>query len=180
MLIFINPLAHSDEKQFAQALFVKHCSVCHGLHAEGAEGIPDLTDTDWLYGGSLEQIEKTIRYGRKSVMPAWLATLGEEGTKNVASYVQLLSKKNTGLNQSGNEIFSLMCSACHGPTGEGRQSVGAPNLTDTIWLYGGEEKQIFESIANGRNGIMPGHENILNDQQIKMLATYVYGLSSKK
>jgi cytochrome c oxidase cbb3-type subunit III len=162
-------------------LFANHCAVCHGSDAKGAKGFPNLTDNDWLYGGSADQIKTTILGGRNGSMPAWQATLGDDGVKNVASYVLSLSGREVPADEvaKGKKIFSTICAACHQPDGKGMTALGAPNLTDKIWLYGSTRGVIEQSIAHGRKGVMPAHKDLLGEDKVHILAAYVYGLSQK-
>lgn len=160
-------------------LFVNNCAVCHGADGGGNPGFPNLTDHDWLYGGTPEKIVETITLGRKAAMPTWGPILGEEGVANVAEYVLQISgqEHDAAKAELGQKIFATNCAACHGPDGKGNQSVGAPNLTDNIWLYGGKPEIIRQTIRGGRNGVMPAHGEILKEDRIHLLAAYVYSLS---
>jgi len=165
-------------------LFANNCAVCHGADGGGNYGFPNLTDTDWLYGGSAEQIKQTITHGRiASGMAAWGDALGEEAVVNVTEYVLSLGGKNHDTDKAvlGQDVFQT-CAACHGADGKGKQSMGAPNLTDDIWLYGtGNDetlaKEIRHSVRYGRAGIMPAQKDMLNEDKIHLLSGYVYGLS---
>jgi len=163
-----------------ERLFVNYCAVCHGSDARGAPGFPNLRDNDWLHGGSPEKIEESILNGRESnSMIAWEASLGgEEGVNQVAEYVMSLSGRDVdeALAAKGKEKFAL-CAGCHMPDGTGNQALGAPNLTDNIWLYGGSPRTIKESIAKGRKGKMPAHKDFLGKAKSHILAAYVYSLS---
>jgi len=164
-----------------ERLFVNYCSVCHGSDARGARGFPNLRDNDWLYGGSPEQIEQTILNGRNGSMPAWQDALGgDQGVADTVQYVLSLSGRNVDQAAAarGKEKFQTFCVACHGADGKGNQMVGAPNLTDNIWLYGGSEKIITETISKGRNGKMPAHKDFLGADKVHLLAAYVYSLST--
>jgi cytochrome c oxidase cbb3-type subunit 3 len=172
-----NPEAH----KMGERLFVNYCSVCHGSDARGARGFPNLRDNDWLYGGSPEQIEQTILGGRNGAMPAWQDALGgDQGVADVVQYVLSLSGRNVDQAAAGRgkEKFQSFCVACHGADGKGNQMLGAPNLTDNIWLYGGSEKIVTETIAKGRNGQMPAHKEFLGEDKVHLLAAYVYSLST--
>jgi cytochrome c oxidase cbb3-type subunit 3 len=163
-----------------ERLFLNNCAQCHGSDGGGRPGFPNLRDNDWLYGGTPEKIEETITQGRQAAMPAWGPVLGTDGVKQVANYVLSLSgsRHDAALAAQGKETFTTICSTCHGADGKGDQSKGAPNLTDHIWLYGnGSEKDVIESITNGRNGQMPSHQGVLSPEKIHLLAAYVYGLS---
>jgi cytochrome c oxidase cbb3-type subunit 3 len=170
---------HPEAVGMGKRIFLNNCAVCHGSDGRGSPGFPNLTDNDWLYGGQPEQIEASIRNGRQGAMPAWGPTLGEEGVEAMVSYIFKLSgrKHNALLAKQGEEKFKLFCAACHGPDGTGNQALGAPNLTDNIWLYGGSPATIKASIEKGRNGKMPAHKDILGDARIHLVAAYVYSLS---
>jgi len=163
----------------AKNLFANNCAVCHGSDARGAKGFPNLTDEDWLWGGSPETIYETIANGRKGVMPAWGAMLGQQGVEEVAAYVLSLSGRQAPADwvAAGKTRFETICVACHGVDGKGNQTLGAPNLTDNVWLYGHSMETLRETIGNGRNNEMPAHLPILGETKVKMMAAYVYGLS---
>lgn len=163
--------------KIGQRLFANNCSTCHGSDARGTIGYPNLTDKEWLYGGEPEQILASITHGRKAVMPAWAATLGGKGLEDITQYVLNMRREGGSENAAGKAIYSVMCVACHAADGTGMQSMGAPNLTDNIWLYGGSQERVLQSIASGRNGVMPAHAQLLGKEQIHILAAYVYGLS---
>jgi len=165
-------------------LFASHCSVCHGSDAKGSYGFPNLTDDDWLYGGDPQTIKTTILHGRQAAMPAWGAVIGEEGVKNVAAYVRSLSglKHPEGIAvdlAAGQKVYQTNCAVCHGPEGKGLQAMGAPNLTDRVWLYGSSFAQVQQSIRHGRNGQMPAQEAFLGNDKVHLLAAYVYSLSQQ-
>lgn len=163
-----------------ERLFVTYCAACHGSDARGAPGFPNLRDNDWLYGRSPENIETTIMYGRSGVMPAWEGPLGgEEGVNQVATYVMSLAGRevDTALAAAGKSKFDMFCVGCHMPDGTGNQAMGAPNLTDNIWLYGGSPRTIKQTIAKGRGGRMPAHSEFLGKAKSHILAAYVYSLS---
>lgn len=133
-----------------ERLFVTYCAACHGSDARGAPGFPNLRDNDWLYGRSPENIETTIMYGRSGVMPAWEGPLGgEEGVNQVATYVMSLAGRevDTALAAVGKSKYDMFCVGCHMPDGTGNQAMGAPNLTDNIWLYGGSPRTIKQTVA---------------------------------
>ena len=163
-------------------LFANNCAVCHGTTATGGNGFPNLTDNDWLYGGTPEAIETSILSGRVGLMPAWGPILGEDGVRETTEYVMSLSGRtvDSELAKNGKERFNAMCSACHGPDGKGNPALGGPNLTDKTWLYGGSPEQIRHSIRNGRKGLMPAHKELLGEDKVHLLAAYVYSLSHKK
>ncbi|NCT80928.1 cytochrome-c oxidase, cbb3-type subunit III [Pseudomonas stutzeri] len=165
-------------------LFASNCSVCHGSDAKGAYGFPNLTDNDWLWGGEPETIKTTILHGRQAAMPAWKDVIGEEGIRNVAGYVRSLSGRDTpkGISvdiEQGQKIFATNCVVCHGPEAKGVAAMGAPNLTDNVWLYGSSFAQIQQTLRYGRNGRMPAQEAILGNDKVHLLAAYVYSLSQQ-
>jgi len=158
-------------------LFANNCAICHGSDARGARGFPNLTDNDWLYGGQPNQIKTTILNGRHGNMPAWESILGKEGVKNVTSYVLSLSGRKVPADEvsAGKEKFAS-CAGCHMATGKGMQALGAPNLTDKVWLYGGTRKVIEKTIAHGRKGVMPSFKAHLGENKTHIVAAYVYSL----
>ena len=164
-----------------ERLFMNNCSQCHGSDARGSKGFPNLTDHDWLYGGAPDKIVETITKGRMGNMPPMAAAVGSaDDVRNVANYVLSLSgsphdsvKASLGKSKFG------ACDACHGVDGKGNQAVGAPNLTDDIWLHGWGENAIVAMINNGKSNQMPAQENRLTESQIHVLASYVWGLSNK-
>ncbi|MBE9563784.1 MAG: cytochrome-c oxidase, cbb3-type subunit III [Proteobacteria bacterium] len=163
-----------------ERLFVNYCSVCHGSDARGASGFPNLRDNDWLYGGAPEQIEASIMHGRTGSMPSWEAPLGgADGVDKVATYVMSLAGRDVDetLAAAGKEKFDLFCVGCHMPDGTGNVALGAPNLTNNVWLYGGSPRSIKESIAKGRAGRMPAHSEFLGKAKSHILSAYVYSLS---
>jgi cytochrome c oxidase cbb3-type subunit 3 len=164
-----------------QNLYLNYCAQCHASDARGSKGFPNLTDGDWLYGGDPKAIKETILVGRNGVMPPMGAALGAEGTKDVAHYVMSLSGAPADSIRvaRGKEKFLQTCAACHGAEGKGNHALGAPNLTDKVWLHGSGEAAIIETINNGRNNQMPAWKDFLGEQKIHVLAAYVWGLSNK-
>jgi cytochrome c oxidase cbb3-type subunit 3 len=168
-------------REMGQRLFLNHCAQCHGSDAGGSKGFPNLADTDWLYGGDTQDIKQTLIAGRAGVMPAF-AHLESAQVTDVANYVRNLS----GLSADqikvsrGSEVYKANCAACHGAEGKGMAAMGAPNLTDKVWLYGASEATIMESVRKGRNGVMPAHETILTPEKIHLLTAYVWSLSNVK
>ncbi len=175
----LNQPGNETGLKMGQRMFSNNCAVCHGQGGQGAYGFPTLTDSDWLYGGEPAQIITTIVNGRRGAMPAWGPVLGEDGVQDVANYVLSLSGKtvDTEAAARGQTQFNTLCAACHMPTGKGMQALGAPNLTDNVWLYGGEFEQVAHSIRAGRAGVMPAHKDLLSEDKIKLIAGYVYSLS---
>jgi cytochrome c oxidase cbb3-type subunit 3 len=164
-----------------QRLFLNHCAQCHGSDAGGSKGFPNLSDSDWLYGGEPQDIKTTILAGRAGVMPPF-AHLESGQVSDVANYVRNLSGLAADQIKVGRgaEVFKANCAACHGGDGKGNAAMGAPNLTDKVWLYGGSEATIVETVTKGRNGVMPAHEAILTPEKVHLLAAYVWGLSNVK
>lgn len=176
----VRQLAQDGEaRRIGHRLFMTYCTNCHGADAGGGPGFPSLRDFDWLYGGAPENIEASIAGGRNGVMPPWGAVLGEQGVFNVAEYVRSLSGRDVNINAAalGKERFNQLCVACHGADGRGNAAIGAPNLTDPAWLYGGSQRAIMDSIRSGRNGRMPAHADFLGPAKVRLLTAYVYGLS---
>jgi cytochrome c oxidase cbb3-type subunit 3 len=173
--------SNSEGLRMGARMFANNCSVCHGVAALGAYGFPNLTDNDWLYGGEPETIVQTITEGRQGAMPAWGEVLQEDGVRDVASYVLTLSGKEADEEMAarGKTQFEMFCTACHGPDGTGMQMLGAPNLTDATWLYGGSFEEISHTIRAGRGGVMPAHKDLLSEDKIKLISAYVYSLSKK-
>ena len=163
-----------------QKLFLNNCAQCHASDGGGSRGFPNLTDRDWLWGGDPKEIKATITEGRTGVMPPWGQVLGEQGVKDVAHYVMSLSggAADSIRVSKGKEIFAKNCVACHGAEGKGNQALGAPNLTDRIWLHGPGEELISEVIARGRTSQMPANKDLLTPARIHLLTAYVYSLAS--
>ena len=184
-----DPLLLDFARAQGRAAFADNCAPCHGAGGGGGKGYPDLNDDDWLWGGKLEDIERTIRHGARGGdddghqgrMPAF----GRDGIlkaneiSTVADYVRSLSGLATEPNTDlalGKKIFADNCALCHGPEGKGNREVGAPNLTDKLWFYGSDKKIIIEGLQNGRGGIMPAWGGRLSDSTIKALTVYVHSL----
>ncbi|TPG05914.1 cytochrome-c oxidase, cbb3-type subunit III [Rhodanobacter glycinis] len=165
--------------QMGKVLFEDNCAACHQRGAKGnvVLGAPDLGDNDWLYGGTGNDIITSIHDGRRGVMPPW-ASLGADNVKNLAQYVLSLSGSphDAAKAAAGKPMFAT-CAACHGAEGKGNPALGAPNLTDHIWLHGGSVANIEKTIGEGRQGQMPAWSPRLSDDQIHMIAAYVYHLS---
>lgn len=170
--------------EMGKRLYLTYCMQCHGADGKGSRGFPNLTDRDWLYGGEPEQIIETISNGRTGVMPAYGgnpdAVGGAAGAKEVAHYVRSLSglANDSLLASKGKAKFEAACAACHGADGKGMQAVGAPNLTDKVWLYGSSEAAIVETITKGRQNVMPAWKEFLGEGKVHVLSGYVYGLSN--
>ena len=173
--------ADDQAKKMGRRLFLNYCAQCHGSDAGGSRGFPSLNDYDWLYGGEPETIKASIMDGRNGIMPPWEDSLGNEGVTNVALYVTSLSGREVDpvVAAKGKQTYATLCVACHGADGKGNPAMGAPNLTDHVWLYGGSQKRIIESIAKGRSGNMPAHREFLGEAKAHLLAAYIYSLSNK-
>jgi cytochrome c oxidase cbb3-type subunit 3 len=166
-----------------ERLYANYCTACHGSDARGARGYPNLRDGDWIWGGTPADIKTTIMQGRQAAMPAWEGPLGgERGVDEVAQYILSLSGRATieDLADKGKAKFEIFCVACHGADGTGNTALGAPNLTDNTWLYGGSLTRISESIAKGRNGKMPAQGDFLGEAKVHLLAAYIYSLSQQQ
>jgi len=175
------PALASDPKAHAigERLFVNNCAPCHGSDARGSVGFPNLTDNDWLWGGTPEDIITTITNGRVGNMPSMAAAVGSsEDVRNVANYVLSLSGSahNNVAAQLGKPKF-IVCAACHGPEGKGNTALGAPNLTDKTWLHGWGEEVVVHAINQGWHNVMPAQAGRLSEAQIRVLAAYVWSLS---
>jgi len=169
-----------------ERLFSNNCAQCHASDAHGQKGFPNLTDGDWLHGGTPDAIKETITNGRAGNMPPIAAAVGtQDDVKNVANYVLSLSPGGQKIADPakaalGKEKFETVCAACHGPDGKGMIAIGSANLTDDIWLHGFGEKAIMDMVNNGKVNIMPAQAYHLTEPQIKVLTSYIWGLSNKK
>lgn len=170
----------ADAIKAGERLFGSYCSQCHGSDAKGTTGYPNLSDTDWLYGGSADAIKMSIMNGRMGVMPAFGAPLGDKGVEDVVNYVQSLSGRpvDAASAEAGKQQFMTLCVACHGADAKGNQLLGAPNLTDDVWLHGASAGRIKATITNGRTNKMPAHNVFLGNDKSHLLAAYIYSLSN--
>ncbi|MBT8140826.1 MAG: cytochrome-c oxidase, cbb3-type subunit III [Gammaproteobacteria bacterium] len=161
--------------QTGERLYSHYCAMCHGADARGATGYPNLTDKVWLWGKDLKSIEHTIREGRQAAMPAWDSQLNEQELNSLAIYVQSLSNRapESEITAQGEIQYKKYCIACHGVEGKGMQALGSPDLTNDIWLYGGDLDAISHSIKYGRNGVMPPQQGLMNEYEIKLLTAYI-------
>lgn len=182
----------NDESLYAFAVaggktaFKDNCATCHGTGGAGAKGYPNLNDDDWLWGGRIEEIYRTLQYGIRtadsethySLMPAFGRDrmLPAEDIDTVADYVLALSKGEAGTSHQGYQIFQDNCASCHGVDGKGGRDFGAPNLADAIWLFGSDDDTVYQTIYYGRGGVMPNWKGRLDDDTIRMLAVYVHSL----
>ncbi len=179
----VEQLAKEPEAlRMGQRIFANNCSQCHGSDAGGARGFPNLRDSDWLWGGSADAIHTTITNGRQGGMPPWGQMLGEDGVNNAAHYALSLSGALPAGTESaaGEATFKTICSSCHGAEGKGNTLLGAPNLTDGIWLYGSELETVKHGIRNGRMGQMPAFGATLDSDRIHLLTAYVLSLSAAR
>jgi cytochrome c oxidase cbb3-type subunit 3 len=163
-----------------ERLFANNCATCHGADARGSKGFPNLTDKDWLWGGTPERIEETITKGRIGNMPAIAAAVGTpDDVRNVANYVLSLSNSpHDSIAASQGRAKFAVCAACHGADGKGNQQLGTPNLTDNVWLHGWGEDAIVAMVTKGKTNQMPAHESRFTKEQIHVLASYVWSLSN--
>lgn len=167
--------------KMGQRIFLNNCALCHGNDAGGFFGFPDLTDREWLYGGSPAEIKTTVMEGRTGQMPAWGAVIGEKGVRDVSTFVRyqvgLVSEIDDSVLSNGQKIYNETCSICHGSNGDGNKALGAPSLTDAVWLYGSSQSEVEYTVRSGRNGVMPAWKHILGEEKVHLVSTYVYSLS---
>jgi len=168
-------------RKMGMRLFANNCAQCHGADAAGAYGFPNLTDSDWIYGGEPDTIKTTLLNGRQAAMPAWGSIIGDQGVADVTEYVLSLNGRDVDPTKAkaGAAVFKTYCVACHGEDGTGNRTLGAPNLTNGIWLYGGTAEQIAQTVRAGRNGKMPAFKDTLSEDKIHILTAYVYGLNKQ-
>lgn len=183
---YVDKLATDPEAQkIGNRLFLQNCALCHGSNAQGGVGYPNLTDNDWLFGGNADDILLTIHNGRVGGMAAWQQQIGENGVRAAAEYVMSISGNiyNDTLDQTlvaqGEAIFKQNCVLCHGQDAKGMPEMGAPNLTDDIWLYGGDRETIRTTIRHGRAGVMPAWQSRLGNERVMLLASYVRFISQQ-
>jgi len=173
--------AHAGGESTAE-LFVEHCARCHGPGGKGNPGVPDLTDGVWQFGGSSTDVERSIANGRSAVMPGLGMALGEQGLEDVVAYVRSLDGVGDATqNQlsAGKALYSIFCASCHGEGGAGTLVLGARDLTNGTWLYGGSADEIRDVVANGRASDMPAQRDNLTPEQIGLLTTYVRSLGDE-
>ena len=171
---------HPEALELGASLYASYCTTCHGSDASGAKGFPNLADDNWQWGSSEQQIVATITNGRVAVMPVLTPALGgDEGVANMVTYVRSLSGlvEADAAAKAMQPMFTSLCSACHMADGSGNPALGAPNLTDDVWLYGSSPADVEYTLRNGRNGVMPAQKTLLGDDRIRILSAYVRSLS---
>ncbi len=174
-------LAQNAEAQaLGMKLFAANCSGCHGQDASGALSFPNLRDKDWLYGGDAEAVVASISNGRHGQMPAFGSSLDSDAIQLLAETVQHWKSPRADADRhaQGIKLFGETCAACHGANAAGNAQIGAPNLTDDVWLYGGSTDQVLATIRDGRKGNMPAHRDLLASEEIRLIASYVISLGS--
>ena len=164
--------------RMGRRLFATNCSVCHGTAGTGSAGFPNLTDSEWLWGGDAQQIKTTILGGRNAMMPSWEAVLQDDGVHEAAEYVSQLAGREVDpvIAEAGKARYDMFCVACHGPDGSGQPMLGAPALNNEMWLYGNSRLRIEESIRHGRTGQMPAFAQRLGEDKVHILSAYVKSL----
>ncbi len=172
-------IADAEANATGQRLFANNCAMCHGSDAAGARGFPNLTDSDWLYGGDFDVVMQTLVSGRAGAMPVMVGGLDDSAISDLVVYVQSMSgqKADPAMAARGKKNFDMLCVACHGVDGSGNQALGSPRLNDNIWLYGGEPGVIRKTLTEGRNGNMPAFGNSLSEDKRRLIAAYVLSLS---
>lgn len=177
----IDQIAKDPEAlRLGRTVFANTCATCHGSDAKGARGFPNLTDADWQWGGSPDDILTTVLHGRQAVMPPFGDVVGgEQGAGEVAVYVQSLSgqRVDQAMAAAGKAKFDMVCTACHGVDGTGNPMLGAPNLTDDVWLYGNDFATVRKAVLEGHNGTMPAHEPIIGEMRARLVAAWVWAQS---
>ena len=170
---------HESARNLGRSVFVSHCAGCHGTDARGAIGFPDLTDDDWLYGGDAETLVASIARGRGGQMPSFIGSVSAEKLDALLAFLPYWSDPELPAKrrEAGMKAFSGTCSACHGADGTGNPALGAPDLTDDVWLWGQRRDQIRHSILYGRHNRMPPHDGLLTEDEIRVVAAYVLSLS---
>lgn len=182
--IFKNEKIYAFSIAGGKSAFKNYCSTCHGIGGEGRIGYPNLNDDDWIWGGSIEKIEQTIKFGiradhentRYSEMPSFIDIFTEKQIEELATYIVKLNK-NENIESSTDELFKESCGTCHLENGRGNQEIGGPNLVDSIWLYSnGEIFEIMNQLKNPKHGNMPAWVERLNEDTIRQISIYVYSL----
>lgn len=173
-------IADNEATDIGRRLYGNHCAMCHGSDGRGGPGFPNLTDDNWQWGAGYENVLTAINYGRQAAMPALGAGWDDAQVSAVSNYVRSLGglEHDAGQAATGKQTYDMLCVACHGPEGTGNIALGAPNLTDDVWLYGSSRESLAHTLVNGRNGNMPSHRDLMTDAQRRVLAAYVTGLSA--
>ena len=174
----VNPEALSQDRQamlLGRRIFRDNCSVCHGRNGMGTTAFPNLADDDWLYGGSADAIKTTLVQGRKAMMPAWKGSLSQQQIEALSQWLS-----NGSQAELAQKTYQQSCAACHGADRQGNIMLGAPNIADDIWLYGGSVSAIRHTLENGRQGVMPAQKDLLSTEKIHLLTAYVMSLSSSR
>lgn len=173
--------ADPEAVAMGQRMFLTYCQQCHGAAAQGAKSFPNLTDREWLWGGAPENIKETITNGRNGVMTPFGQVLGADGVKDVANYVRSMNglAHDSVRAQRGKDAFANNCVACHGADAKGNPMLGAPDLTNNVWLYGSSEATIIETVTHGRNNKMPAFGEFLGEDKVHILSAYVLSLGKK-
>ena len=172
--------ANPEAMAIGQKLFLNNCAQCHASDARGGKGYPNLTDTEWIYGGAPERIKQSISNGRKGVMPPWGGMLGDDGVKDMAHYVMSLNGRTFDSLRAarGKEKYMTICIACHGADAKGNQDIGSADLTKANLAYGADEPSLIETISKGRMSEMPAQKELLGEARVHLLAAYVWSLSN--
>lgn len=167
--------------QVGRRLFLNNCAACHGVNGRGSFGFPNLTDSEWIWGEGFANVKTALTNGRQAAMPAWGAALGDQGVADVTQFVLQLSgnQHDAAAADRGASRYATFCVSCHGPEGKGNPALGAPDLTNDIWLYGGTAERIGYTLRNGRNGQMPAFSNVLSADQIHVLSGYVTSMGQE-
>jgi cytochrome c oxidase cbb3-type subunit 3 len=175
-----------NARRLGRAIFNNTCATCHGSSAQGAKGYPNLADDIWHWGGTPDRVLQTVLDGREGVMPEWGKVLtgmgGDHAVGDVAAYVRAMRDpaklmQNNYAAAQGRPLYEAVCAGCHGNDGKGKSDIGAPDLTDAYWLYGGDTASLRASIAKGRHGSMPAHRELLGETRARLVAAYVWSLS---
>jgi cytochrome c oxidase cbb3-type subunit 3 len=162
--------------------YANNCATCHGSDARGAKGFPNLSDNDWLWGGTPMAVEQSIIYGRIGAMPALGPAIGDQGVNDVIGYIRSLGGRqiDSARVDAGRQTYNNMCASCHGPDAKGNQALGAVNLTDDIWLHGAGDPDMRSVLMEGRTNQMPAHKDILSPDRIRVVTAYVLSLSNQQ
>jgi cytochrome c oxidase cbb3-type subunit 3 len=165
--------------KMGQRIYASYCAMCHGADARGASGFPNLADTEWLWGGDPQAIKVSVAQGRMGVMPGFAAALGDQGLDEITEYVlKMAGRDHDAKKAAAGQARYALCAGCHMPNGQGNAALGAPNLTDNIWVYGASRNAIRVSIGQGRQGVMPAHKDFLGDAKSHLVSAYVWSLSN--